>query len=92
MIRRLLVIPRTKSFFLFGPRGTGKSTWLQQEFDKERHLWIDLTDPDMERRYARRPAILIDEWKSLKGRSRAGTDLSYASLDLARTRGNSQSK
>ena len=29
IITRLLQIPE-RSFFLFGPRGTGKSTWLQQ--------------------------------------------------------------
>jgi len=29
MYARLLEVPRG-SFFLFGPRGTGKSTWLRQ--------------------------------------------------------------
>ena len=29
IIKRLLLLPKT-SFFLFGPRGTGKSTWLKQ--------------------------------------------------------------
>jgi predicted AAA+ superfamily ATPase len=51
------------SFFLFGARGTGKSTWLQESFLPDDHLWIDLTNPKEERRYARRPEILLDEWR-----------------------------
>lgn len=51
------------SFFLFGARGTGKSTWLQGRFSQENHFWIDLTNPKQERRYARRPEILLEEWK-----------------------------
>lgn len=31
IIKRNLNLPR-RSFFLFGPRGTGKSTWLKQVF------------------------------------------------------------
>jgi predicted AAA+ superfamily ATPase len=50
------------SFFLFGARGTGKSTWLQESFMPDDHLWIDLTNPKEERRYSRKPEILLDEW------------------------------
>ena len=32
--------PPDRSFFLFGPRGTGKTTWLRQAFPKA--LWFDL--------------------------------------------------
>lgn len=41
---RLLAPPRT-SFFLFGPRGTGKSTWARQQFP-EAHT-IDLLDESL---------------------------------------------
>ena len=44
------------SFFLFGPRGTGKSTWLQMEFPDA--LTLDLLAADVERRYAARPERL----------------------------------
>ena len=54
------------SFFLFGARGTGKATWLQEAFLPEEHLWIDLTNPKEERRYARKPEILLDEWQDFK--------------------------
>jgi len=43
-------------YFLFGPRGTGKSTWLRQAY--EGAAWIDLLAPDVERRLAARPERL----------------------------------
>jgi len=44
------------SFFLFGPRGTGKSTWLRGAF--EAALWLDLLEPDLERELSSRPERL----------------------------------
>ena len=35
--------PAEGSYFLFGPRGTGKSTWLKGAYPEA--LWIDLNDP-----------------------------------------------
>jgi predicted kinase len=35
------------SCFLFGPRGTGKSTWLQSEMADA--VWLDLLDPEAQR-------------------------------------------
>ncbi len=43
-------------FFLFGPRGTGKSTWLRQAFPDA--LWVDLLRPEVHREYAARPERL----------------------------------
>lgn len=43
-------------FFLFGPRGTGKSTWLRQTMGDA--LWIDLLDPEAQRVYQARPERL----------------------------------
>lgn len=34
MYQRILKFPPNKSFFLFGPRGTGKTTWLKKTFPK----------------------------------------------------------
>ncbi len=48
----------TQSFFLFGPRGTGKSTYLQRQYPDA--LWIDLLKPDVFRTYAARPERLIE--------------------------------
>ncbi len=44
------------SFFLFGPRGTGKSTWLGQRFPEA--LWLDLLDPSLARRLLANPSLL----------------------------------
>jgi len=48
----------SSSFFLFGPRGTGKSTWLRQHFPEA--LWIDLLDPREQRIFRARPEHLLE--------------------------------
>jgi uncharacterized protein len=53
--RRLLQI-HAGSFFLFGPRGTGKSTWLRAL--KGQALWIDMLDPETLRLFQARPERL----------------------------------
>jgi len=40
MYARIISYPKDRSFFLFGPRSTGKSTWVQNEFPSA--LLIDL--------------------------------------------------
>ncbi len=45
------------SFFLFGPRGTGKSTWLQHHFASA--LWVNLLEPGVHRRLAAHPEQLV---------------------------------
>jgi uncharacterized protein len=55
--RRFFSAPR-QSFFLFGPRGTGKSTWLRQAMPDA--LFVDLLQPDVARELAARPERLRD--------------------------------
>jgi len=45
-----------QSYFLFGPRGTGKSTWLKQHYPHA--LLIDLLAPEVFRRFSARPEHL----------------------------------
>lgn len=45
------------SYFLFGPRGTGKSTWLKMQY-AESVLYVDLLSPDLFRLYSARPERL----------------------------------
>ena len=45
------------SYFLFGPRGTGKSTWLKLRYPDDA-LYIDLLSPDLFRLYVARPERL----------------------------------
>ncbi len=46
-----------QSFFLFGPRGTGKSTLIRRDFKDA--LWIDLLKPDLLRTYTAEPERLF---------------------------------
>ncbi len=45
MYARLINPPSGKSFFLFGPRGTGKTTWLRRQFPNA--LYLDLLEAEL---------------------------------------------
>jgi len=45
MYSRLIQPPNRKSFFLFGPRGTGKTTWVKSVFPKA--VYIDLLEAEL---------------------------------------------
>src|SRR3989338_770356 len=47
------------SYFLFGPRGVGKSTTLKLKHEKDA-IWIDLLKPDEYRSYFAKPERLRD--------------------------------
>ncbi len=61
-VPRFFEAPST-SFFLFGPRGTGKSTWVKSAFPDA--LYIDLLDPASERAYSARPERLEERVHAL---------------------------
>lgn len=58
MFQRLLDLPPSGSetFFLWGPRQTGKTTLLRKSYPDS--LWIDLLKSEVFRRYASRPELL----------------------------------
>lgn len=56
--------PPKHSYFLFGPRGTGKSTWLKQHYRNA--YWIDLLDPALFRFFAAAPERLQKVLEPLK--------------------------
>ena len=58
ILDRLLKLPKKQNLFLFGARGTGKSTLLQQLFSQNSCLWLNLLDPDQEERFALNPKEL----------------------------------
>lgn len=58
MFQRFLQPYYNHSFFLFGPRGTGKSTLLKNRFKKENCYWIDLLDFKTEERFSKDPSQL----------------------------------
>ena len=45
MYSRLIHPPEGKSFFLFGPRGTGKTTWVKTAFPKA--VYVDLLEAEL---------------------------------------------
>ena len=59
MITRLLCLPDDESFFLFGPRGVGKTMLLKHLPWFEHALYINLLKPSEERRFARDPDELL---------------------------------
>lgn len=60
MFQRTSRLPEM-SFFLFGARQTGKSTWCREVLPKERTLWIDLLHPDTEALMRMRPGTLDEK-------------------------------
>ena len=65
MYTRLLPVPN-HTFFLFGPRGTGKTTWLQQNFLAAK--WFDLVRTSELLRLMRRPDEFRAEVEALPGK------------------------
>jgi predicted AAA+ superfamily ATPase len=61
MFKRKLALPTRpiESFFLWGPRQTGKSTLLASLYPEA--VWIDLLKTDEYVRYAERPALVREE-------------------------------
>ena len=57
LLPRFLPTP-SSSFFLFGPRGTGKTTWLRQEFPSA--VFVNLLKPDTFRQLGARPERLAE--------------------------------
>lgn len=66
-----LPAPGTETFFLWGPRQTGKSTLLRQTYPDS--FWIDLLKSDEYRRYLARPETLREELDS--GEISSGTQI-----------------
>ena len=66
LIQRLLALP-DRSFFLFGPRGTGKTTWLKQVLPEA--FTFDLLDASLYLELSRNPHLL----EAMVGKQPAGT-------------------
>jgi len=62
MEKRLLVMSKEYSLFLFGARGTGKSTLIENTFkmDSTENTYLDLLDATVEDRFSRNPMELVD--------------------------------
>jgi len=58
MFQRIIRLPPTRSFFLFGARGTGKTTLLRKQFKRSDTLWIDLLSDSDETTFRSNPEEL----------------------------------
>ncbi|MBU1104450.1 ATP-binding protein [Candidatus Parcubacteria bacterium] len=56
MIKRQIILPQNTSFFLFGPRGTGKSYLIKERYPKS--VYIDLLESDTYRQLLAKPERL----------------------------------
>ncbi len=68
---RLLTAPK-QSFFLFGPRGCGKSTWVRSEFPRAHR--IDLLDEVSHHRYLTHVGAFAEELRALPAGSTVVVD------------------
>lgn len=65
MLKRILELPKSKSFFVFGARGVGKSTLLHEDFNVDETIWINLLGAEEESRFLRHPEELATIARSL---------------------------
>ena len=66
MIQRILELPKNHSFFLFGARGTGKSTLLKATPFLRSALYIDLLSQDEEEKYSLHKDLLLEQAQAMK--------------------------
>ena len=68
MVNRIIKPSKSNSFFIFGARGTGKSTFIRKQFKAGSVDTIDLLDPEKEDLYSREPMALARQLRAAKKR------------------------
>jgi uncharacterized protein len=63
---RLYKLPKDNSFFLFGPRQTGKSTLVKLSYPTNDVVSINLLKPELYRRYVAKPELFWEVIRSAK--------------------------
>lgn len=70
MYHRLCKPIKSNSYFLFGSRGTGKSSLLKELFNEDKStIWLDLLDEDLARRLLLKPKLLEEYCQKLNKNS-----------------------
>lgn len=70
MYTRALNFPDHTSFFLFGPRGVGKTTWLQDQFEVKTTLFLNLLDAQTAYTLETRPTAFAEIMDGLPASTR----------------------
>jgi len=65
MFNRIANLPKNNSFFLFGARGTGKTTIVKAVFSEESSVRVDLLEPDTYEKFLLDPGLLAAELRAL---------------------------
>jgi len=65
-VERLCTLPANNSFFLFGARGTGKTTLLKRLSFLKNAFYIDLLNSDTEENHALNPKLLLEQVRAMK--------------------------
>lgn len=68
MFHRLINLSKSQSFFLFGSRGTGKSTFLDHFFKPEERVVLDLLDFDLANELISHPSHLLNRLAPYAGK------------------------
>lgn len=58
MVDRSFKPTKLRSFFIFGPRGVGKSTWIRAHFSTSESLYFNLLDPETHELFLLQPQRL----------------------------------
>jgi len=67
MRQRLLNPSKTNSYFVFGPRGSGKTTWIKSNYTKNA-LYFDLLDSKTDFELKKDPSLWLKQWLLLEPR------------------------
>lgn len=68
MYDRMITPPKKQSFFLFGPRGTGKSSWVRHRYPQA--TYIDMLDDETYHRLLTHPSALQEFFRPKRGSDR----------------------
>lgn len=66
MIHRILKPLLSQSFFIFGARGVGKSTFVREQIESKSIFSINFLESEVESRYLQKPDLLINDLAALK--------------------------
>lgn len=67
MFHRCITHSFNSSFFIFGARGVGKTSYIRDQFRRSYH-YLNLLEEHLETRYARNPGLLKDDLRALSPR------------------------
>jgi len=68
MVDRFLKVKESNSFFLFGARATGKSTFLKSFMNNKKCIFFDFLDPNLEENFSKNPQHFKEQILAQKDR------------------------